>query len=104
MQIRAAVLEEFGEPLVVQEVELGAPRAGEVLVRLHACGVCPRTSGFERGSGRLWRQCGGDARAAGSRTVDGEPASEGVDAVGEPAQAAAFGACAPGAVVADLQV
>lgn len=40
MQIRAAVLEEFGEPLVVQEVELGAPRAGEVLVRLHACGVC----------------------------------------------------------------
>ena len=40
MQIRAAVLEEFGEPLVVQEVELAGPRAGEVLVRLHACGVC----------------------------------------------------------------
>jgi S-(hydroxymethyl)glutathione dehydrogenase/alcohol dehydrogenase len=40
MQIRAAVLEEFGAPLVVQDVELAAPRAGEVLVRLHACGVC----------------------------------------------------------------
>jgi S-(hydroxymethyl)glutathione dehydrogenase/alcohol dehydrogenase len=40
MKIRAAVLEEFGAPLVVQEVELAAPRAGEVLVRLHACGVC----------------------------------------------------------------
>ncbi|MDX6699116.1 MAG: S-(hydroxymethyl)glutathione dehydrogenase / alcohol dehydrogenase [Solirubrobacteraceae bacterium] len=40
MRIRAAVLEEFGEPLAVQEVELEAPRAGEVLVRLHACGVC----------------------------------------------------------------
>ena len=40
MKIRAAVLERFGEPLVVQEVELAAPRAGEVLVRLHACGVC----------------------------------------------------------------
>jgi S-(hydroxymethyl)glutathione dehydrogenase / alcohol dehydrogenase len=40
MRIRAAVLEEFGQPLVVQEVELAAPRAGEVLVRLVACGVC----------------------------------------------------------------
>src|SRR3954467_1024179 len=40
MRIRAAVLERFAEPLVVQDVELGAPRAGEVLVRLHACGIC----------------------------------------------------------------
>jgi len=40
MRVRAAVLEEFGSPLVVQEVELAEPRAGEVLVRLAACGVC----------------------------------------------------------------
>jgi S-(hydroxymethyl)glutathione dehydrogenase/alcohol dehydrogenase len=40
LKIRAAVLEQFGEPLVVQEVDLGEPRAGEVLVRLAACGVC----------------------------------------------------------------
>src|SRR5947208_3565947 len=40
MQIRAAVLEEFGQPLRVQEVELAQPKAGEVLVRLAACGVC----------------------------------------------------------------
>lgn len=40
MKIRAAVLEEFGKPLVVQDVELDGPKAGEVLVRLHACGVC----------------------------------------------------------------
>jgi S-(hydroxymethyl)glutathione dehydrogenase/alcohol dehydrogenase len=40
MKIRAAVLERFAEPLVVQEVELAGPKAGEVLVRLHACGVC----------------------------------------------------------------
>jgi S-(hydroxymethyl)glutathione dehydrogenase/alcohol dehydrogenase len=40
MRIRAAVLEEFAEPLVVQEVELDGPGAGEVLVRLAACGVC----------------------------------------------------------------
>ncbi len=40
MRMRAAVLEEFGEPLVVQEVELADPKAGEVLIRLVACGVC----------------------------------------------------------------
>jgi S-(hydroxymethyl)glutathione dehydrogenase / alcohol dehydrogenase len=40
MKIRAAVLEEFGNPLEVQELELAAAKAGEVLVRLMACGVC----------------------------------------------------------------
>ena len=40
MKVRAAVLEEFAKPLVVQEVELSEPRMGEVLVRLVACGVC----------------------------------------------------------------
>jgi S-(hydroxymethyl)glutathione dehydrogenase/alcohol dehydrogenase len=40
MRIRAAVLERFGAPLEVQEVELAEPKAGEVLVRLVACGVC----------------------------------------------------------------
>ena len=40
MQIRAAVLEEFAKPLHVTEVDLAEPRAGEVLVRLAACGVC----------------------------------------------------------------
>jgi S-(hydroxymethyl)glutathione dehydrogenase/alcohol dehydrogenase len=38
--MQAAVLEEFSAPLVVQEVELAEPHAGEVLVRLEACGVC----------------------------------------------------------------
>ena len=40
MKMRAAVLEQFGAPLEVQEVELAEPKAGEVLVRLVACGVC----------------------------------------------------------------
>ncbi len=40
MQVRAAVLEEFGQPLAVQAVELADPKAGEVLVRLVGCGVC----------------------------------------------------------------
>jgi S-(hydroxymethyl)glutathione dehydrogenase / alcohol dehydrogenase len=40
VKIRAAVLEEFAAPLTVSEVDLAEPRAGEVLVRLEACGVC----------------------------------------------------------------
>ncbi|HEX4680664.1 MAG TPA: alcohol dehydrogenase catalytic domain-containing protein [Gaiellaceae bacterium] len=40
MQIKAAVLEQFGAPLAIREVELADPSAGEVLVRLVACGVC----------------------------------------------------------------
>jgi len=40
MKIRAAVLEEFGNPLVVQELDLAEPKEHEVLVRLAACGVC----------------------------------------------------------------
>jgi S-(hydroxymethyl)glutathione dehydrogenase/alcohol dehydrogenase len=40
VKIRAAVLEEFGAPLEVQEMELAEPKTGEVLVRLVACGVC----------------------------------------------------------------
>ncbi len=40
MQVRAAVLEEFGAPLAVRQVELAEPRAGEALVRIEACGVC----------------------------------------------------------------
>jgi S-(hydroxymethyl)glutathione dehydrogenase/alcohol dehydrogenase len=40
VKVRAAVLEEFGRPLEVQELDLEEPRAGEALVRLVACGVC----------------------------------------------------------------
>ena len=40
MKMSAAVLEDFGKPLVVQELDLAEPRAGEVLVRVRACGVC----------------------------------------------------------------
>jgi S-(hydroxymethyl)glutathione dehydrogenase/alcohol dehydrogenase len=40
VKIRAAVLEEFGAPLNVTEVELADPGPGEVLVRIEACGVC----------------------------------------------------------------
>src|SRR5258707_8051990 len=40
MEFGAAVLEQFGAPAAIRTVELGEPGAGEVLVRLVACGVC----------------------------------------------------------------
>ena len=39
-KIRAAVCHEFGKPLVIEEVELRAPEAGEVEVTLSACAIC----------------------------------------------------------------
>ncbi len=39
-RIRAAVLHEFGQPLVIEELELDPPKAGEVAVRMAASGVC----------------------------------------------------------------
>ena len=38
--MRAAVLYEFNEPLVVEEVELDAPKDGEIAIRMAASGVC----------------------------------------------------------------
>jgi S-(hydroxymethyl)glutathione dehydrogenase / alcohol dehydrogenase len=40
MKTRAAVLEQFGAPLEIQELDLAEPEDGEVLIRLVACGVC----------------------------------------------------------------
>jgi S-(hydroxymethyl)glutathione dehydrogenase/alcohol dehydrogenase len=40
VKIRAAVLEQVGAPLTVQELDLAEPSTGEVLVRVVACGVC----------------------------------------------------------------
>ena len=40
MRIRAAVLHHPSQPVVVEEVELDPPKAGEVLVKVVAAGVC----------------------------------------------------------------
>ncbi|HYO91870.1 MAG TPA: alcohol dehydrogenase catalytic domain-containing protein, partial [Pyrinomonadaceae bacterium] len=40
MNINAAILWEQGQPLSVEEAQLEAPRAGEVLVEVKAAGVC----------------------------------------------------------------
>jgi len=47
MKTRAAVAYEVGKPLVIEEVELEGPRAGEVLVEIKATGVC-HTDEFTR--------------------------------------------------------
>jgi len=40
MDVRAAVAFEAGEPLTIETVQLGGPKAGEVLVEIKATGVC----------------------------------------------------------------
>src|SRR6187401_1225710 len=40
MQTRAAVALEAGKPLSVEMVEIGGPKAGEVLIELKATGIC----------------------------------------------------------------
>ena len=73
VKIRAAVLERFGEPLEVQELDLAGPRAGEVLVRLEACGVCHTD---------LFTASGADPSGY-SPTVLGHEGAGVVEAVGE---------------------
>src|ERR671936_2814928 len=87
MQIRAAVLEEFANPLVVQDVELEGPKADEVLVRLAACGVCHTD---------LYTASGADPSGY-APTVLGHEGAGVVEAVGE-----AVGSVAPGDHVVTL--
>ena len=47
MRTRAAVCYEAGKPLVIEDVELEGPKAGEVLIEMKATGVC-HTDEFTR--------------------------------------------------------
>src|SRR3954471_1417437 len=87
MKIRAAVLEEFGRPLEVQQVDLAEPKAGEVLVRLVACGVCHTD---------LYTASGADPSGY-APTVLGHEGAGVVEAVGE-----GVGSLAPGDHVVTL--
>src|SRR6202453_1656634 len=40
MKTRAAIAWEAGKPLTIETIEVGGPRAGEVLVEVMATGVC----------------------------------------------------------------
>jgi S-(hydroxymethyl)glutathione dehydrogenase/alcohol dehydrogenase len=73
VKMRAAVLERFGEPLEVQELDLAEPKPGEVLVRLVACGVCHTD---------LYTASGADPSGY-SPTVLGHEGAGVVEAVGE---------------------
>jgi S-(hydroxymethyl)glutathione dehydrogenase/alcohol dehydrogenase len=73
MRIRAAVLHEPRQPLVVEKVELAEPRDDEILVRVAAAGVCHsdvRLADGELGDGRwpivLGHEGAGVVEAVGS--------------------------------------
>ena len=72
MHMRAAVCYEFGQPLVVETVEIHPPQAGEVQVRLAATGICHSDVHLVRGD---W---GGNPPL-----VAGHEAAGVVEAVGE---------------------
>lgn len=49
-KIKAAVCHEFGQPLVVEEVELRAPEMGEIEVKLDAVAICHSDISFADGA------------------------------------------------------
>ena len=49
-RIKAAVCHAFGQPLDIEEVELRAPVAGEVEVKLAACAICHSDITFASGA------------------------------------------------------
>ena len=48
--MKAAICYEFGQPLVVEEIELAPPQAGEVRVKLAACAICHSDILFAEGA------------------------------------------------------
>ncbi len=38
--MKAAIVRQFGKPLVIEDVPVPQPGPGEVLVKVKACGVC----------------------------------------------------------------
>ena len=50
--MKAAVLYEYNTPLAIEEVELDGPKAGEVLLKTGAAGICRSDYHFMRGHAR----------------------------------------------------
>ena len=71
MQIKAAVCREFGAPLVMENLQLAAPRNGELRVKVAACAICQSDVSYAAGH---W---GGE-----TPVVFGHEAAGVVDAVG----------------------
>ncbi|MBN8465125.1 NAD(P)-dependent alcohol dehydrogenase [Corallococcus exiguus] len=53
LPVRAALLREVGGPFVIDEVELDAPREGELRVRVAASGICHTDLTYRAGAGRF---------------------------------------------------
>jgi NDMA-dependent alcohol dehydrogenase len=51
--VKAAVLYEIGQPLVVEDVELDYPKAGEVMVKVGAAGICRSDLHFMHGDAKI---------------------------------------------------
>ena len=74
--MRAAVCHAFGAPLRIEELDLAPPQAGEILVRVRACGICHSDIAFVEGAwdGRLPAVFGHEAAGVVERVgagVDG---------------------------------
>jgi len=74
--MKAAVCRTFGEPLVIEDVQLARPRKGEVSVRVRAVGVCHSDLTFMDGR---W---GGDLPAVYGHEVAGEVTAAGTGVTG----------------------
>jgi S-(hydroxymethyl)glutathione dehydrogenase / alcohol dehydrogenase len=48
--VRAAVCRAFGEPLVIEEIEIEAPRRGELRVEIAACAICQSDIHYVQGA------------------------------------------------------
>jgi Zn-dependent alcohol dehydrogenase len=79
-RVKAAVCRTFGQPLVIEEIQIAAPRAGEIGVRLAACAICQSDIHYLEGA---W---GGDLPA-----VYGHEAAGVVDEVGADVEGFAIG-------------
>ena len=73
MLIKAAVCHGEGKSLIVEEVELQAPKYGEVLIKTGAAGICRSDLHFLKG----------DARFPFYPAIPGHEGSGTVEAIGE---------------------
>ncbi|MFN8446704.1 MAG: Zn-dependent alcohol dehydrogenase [Caldilineaceae bacterium] len=69
--MKAAVCYEFGKPLVVEEVQLDAPQAGEVKAKIAACAICHSDVHWIRGEWGMEVPCVAGHEAAGVITEVG---------------------------------
>lgn len=90
--MRAAVLHDYHQPLVIEEVAVEAPHAGEVLVRLAASGVCRSDLHVQRGRSpvaRLPMVLGHEGAGVVAEVGEGVVGL----AVGDPVVIALYGPC-----------